>query len=68
VLHGVDLTAMTRGARGTIVWKSVDDGKSWSDETGDVITISPGPGVWFEKDFYFVTRGEGIMVKRDFEA
>ena len=29
---------------------------------------SPGPGVWFEKDFYLVTRGEGVTVKRNFEC
>ena len=40
---------------------------SWTDETGDLVTISPGPGVWYENDFYFVTRGEGVMVKRAFE-
>ena len=40
---------------------------SWTDETGDLVTISPGPGVWYENDFYFVTRGEGICVKRNFE-
>ena len=28
------------------------------------VTISPGPGMWYEKDFYFVTRGEGVTVKR----
>ena len=42
-------------------------GNTWTDETGDLVTISPGSGVWYEKDFYFVTRGEGICVKRDFE-
>merc|ERR1712146_22709 len=68
VLHGVDLSAISRHQYGTAVWKSSDDGDTWTDETGDLVTISPGPGVWFEKDFYFVTRGEGITVKRSFEA
>ena len=44
------------------------DGDNWTDETGDLVTISPGAGVWYEKDFYFVTRGEGLTVKRNFEA
>ena len=44
-----------------------NDGDDWLDETGDLVTISPGPGVWYERDFYFVTRGEGVTVKRDFE-
>jgi hypothetical protein len=68
VLHGCDLSAIGRQEYGTIVWKSVDDGESFTDETGDLVTISPGPGVWYEKDFYFVTRGEGVTVKRNFEA
>merc|ERR1719440_1904881 len=44
VLHGVDLSAIGRGEYGTYVWKSHDDGDSWIDETGDLVTISPGPG------------------------
>jgi hypothetical protein len=56
VLSGVDLSAIDRGAYGTSVWKSSDDGETWTDETADLVTISPGPGVWYDKDFYFVTR------------
>ena len=52
----------------TTVYKSTDDGATWTDETGDIITVSPGGGVWYEKDFYFVTRGQGIIVQRNFEA
>mmetsp|Transcript_10554 Transcript_10554/g.27126 ORF Transcript_10554/g.27126 Transcript_10554/m.27126 type:complete len:356 (-) Transcript_10554:147-1214(-) len=68
VLSGFDGSAVGRRARGTSVWRSADDGDSWTDETGDVITNSPGPGMWYDKDFYFVTRGEGVMVKRNFET
>ena len=32
------------------VWKSTNDGDDWTDETGDLVTISPGPAVWYEKD------------------
>jgi len=67
VLHGNDPSAIGRGEYGTVVWKSSDDGDSWVDETGDLVTISPGAGVWYDSDFYFVTRGEGICVKRNFE-
>jgi hypothetical protein len=49
------------------VWKSTDDGETWVDETGDLVTISPGSGVWYDTDFYLVSSGEGITVKRDFE-
>ena len=67
VIHGNDGSAIGRQEYGTYVWKSTDDGNTWTDETGDLVTISPGSGVWYEKDFYFVTRGEGICVKRNFE-
>jgi hypothetical protein len=67
VLHGVDRTAIGRGAYGTVVWKSVDDGDTWTDETGDLVTISLAEGVWYESDFYMTSSGEGIVVKRNFE-
>ena len=67
VLHGADLSAIGRGERATKVYKSTNDGEAWTDEGGDIVTISPGSGVWYEKDFYFVTAGEGVTVKRNFE-
>jgi photosystem II stability/assembly factor-like uncharacterized protein len=67
VVHGVDRSAISRNAYGTAVWKSTDDGETWVDETGDLVTISPGSGVWYDTDFYLVSSGEGITVKRDFE-
>ena len=30
-------------------------------------TIWVHDGVWYDKDFYLVTRGEGVTVKRNFE-
>jgi len=67
VLSGFDGSAVKRGVRGTHLWKSTDDGNTFSDEIGDVVTNSPGPVVWYDKDLYWVTRGEGVMVKRNFE-
>lgn len=46
VLHGADLSAIGRQAYATAVWKSNNDGDDWVDETADLVTISPGPGVW----------------------
>ena len=66
VLHGVDLGAIERQQYGTALWKSTDDGESFIDETSDLVTISPGPVVFYEKDLYWVTHGEGIVVKRGF--
>lgn len=68
VLHGADLSAIGRAEYATVVWKSHSDGDDWVDETGDLVTISPGPGMWFEEDFYLVTRGEGVTVKRNFDT
>lgn len=68
VLHGNDPSAIERGEYGTVVAKSSDDGDSWTDETGDLVTTSPGVGVWFEKDFYLASAGEGVTVKRNLEA
>jgi len=68
VLHGTDHSAIRRGEYATSVWKSCDTGNTWTDEAGDLVTISPGPGVWYEKDFYFVTSGEGVTVKRNFDC
>ena len=68
VVHGGDRSAITRNAYGTAVWKSTDDGETWMDETGDLVTVSPGQGVWYDTDFYLVASGEGILVKRDFET
>ena len=61
VLSGADLSAVGRGEYATAVWKSTNDGDDWTDETGDLVTISPGPAVWYEKDLYLVTRGEGVI-------
>merc|ERR1712194_147506 len=67
VLHGVDHDAIERGAAGAMVFKSTNNGDNWTDETGDIVTISLNEGVWYDKDFYMTSSGEGIMVKRNFE-
>ena len=43
------------------------DGETWTDETGDLATLSIGHGRWYESDFYIVTQGEGVIAKRNFE-
>jgi len=67
VLHGVDHSAIERGAAGAMVFKSINNGDSWTDETGDIVTISLNEGVWYDTDFYMTSSGEGIIVKRNFE-
>ena len=67
VVSGADQSAIGRQERSSAVFKSTDDGESWTDETGDIITVSMGKGCWYEKDYYVVTSGEGIIVRRNFE-
>jgi len=67
VIHGSDRSAIGRQEYGSFVWKSTDDGETFTDETGDLVTISLGAGVWYENDFYLTSGGEGILVKRNFE-
>eukprot|EP00937_MAST-01D_sp_MAST-1D-sp2_P005083 g5083.t1 len=45
------------------VWKSTDDGDTWTDETGDLVTMGPGAAQWYENDFYINSMGQGIQVK-----
>ena len=49
------------------MWKSTDDGETWTDETGDLITMNTGHGRWYESDFYIASYGEGVIVKRNFD-
>ena len=63
VVHGMDYTAKPRQEFGTLVWKSTDDGETWTDETGDLVSMSPGHGVRYESDFYLKTFGEALPLK-----
>ena len=45
------------------VWKSVDDGETWTDETGDIVTMGFGVSGWYEKTVYMSSMGEGIFSK-----
>ena len=45
------------------VWVSKDDGETWIDETGGLVTMGPGAANWYDGDFYINSMGEGIMVK-----
>jgi hypothetical protein len=67
VVYGNDQTAIERQEFGTLVWKSTDDGETWTDETGDLVTLSISHGRWYESDFYMDTYGQGVIVKRNFE-
>jgi len=68
VLHGRDVSAPARGIYAGYVLKSRDDGDTWADETDDLVTMAVNAGAWFKKDFYLTTSGEGILLKRNFDA
>ena len=68
VVHGRDPNAPARGDFPSYVYATTDDGDTWVDWLDDLVTMSLGSGVWFEKDFYLTSAGEGIMVRRNAEV
>ena len=46
----------------------VDDGDTWMDESGDIVTMAVNAGAWFEQDFYLTTSGAGILMKAGFDG
>ena len=45
--------------------RSLDDGDTWTDETGDnLVTMGAGGGQWFEDVLYLNSGGQGIMRKK----
>ena len=64
VLTGTDHSAVGRQEYGTIVWKSTDDGDTWTDETGDIVTMGAGMSQWYEDTLYLSSAGEGIFAKK----
>ena len=67
-LHGKDLSAPSRGEYAGFVWRSFDDGDSFTDETDGIVTMAVNQGVWHGEDFYLTTSGEGILAKRNFDT
>lgn len=45
------------------VWRSTDDGDTWTDETGDLVTMAVGAAQWYEEKLYLNTMGQGILYK-----
>jgi len=66
-LHGKDLAAPARGEYAGFVWRSSDDGETFTDETDGIVTMAVNQGVWHGEDFYLTTSGEGILAKRKFD-
>lgn len=45
------------------IWKSTDDGDTWTDESADLVTMAVGAAQWYENKFYINTMGQGILYK-----
>lgn len=63
ILMGSGGTQSPEHPHAAFVWASNDDGETWRDETGDVVTMGPGAANWYEGDFYINSMGQGIMKK-----
>ena len=63
ILMGSGGTLTADHPHAPFVWVSKDDGETWVDETGGLVTMGPGAANWYEGDFYINSMGEGIMVK-----
>ena len=45
------------------IWRSVDDGDTWTDETADLVTAGAGISQWYETKLYLSSAGQGILAK-----
>ena len=45
------------------VWRSTDDGDTWTDETADIDTMGAGLSQWYENKLYLNSGGQGLMSK-----
>ena len=46
------------------LWKSTDDGDSWTDETTEeIVTNGAGIAQWYENTLYMNSGGQGIFAK-----
>lgn len=63
IMVGSGGTQTAQHPHAPFVWMSKDDGDSWTDETGDLVTMAPGIANWYENDLYINSMGQGIQVK-----
>ena len=64
VMFGVGGDKTTSHTVAAIVWKSLDDGDTWTDETTeDIVTMGAGLGQWYENSVYMNSGGQGIFYK-----
>jgi len=46
------------------IWRSTDDGDSWTDETADLVTSNAGMSQWYEGTVFLGSSGQGILSKQ----
>jgi len=63
VLHGNAKSPSPTFQHSAYVWISTDDGDTWKDETGDIVSMGIGGGQWYEGKLYLNSMGEGIFAK-----
>ena len=68
VVIGHSITAPARGVDGRHILATTDDSDTWSSwMTDDIATMTVIHGLWYDKDLYLTSGGEGIMVLRGAE-
>merc|ERR1719399_2303478 len=45
------------------VWKSTDDGDTWTDETADIVTNGASLSQWYGNELFLNSGGQGILSK-----
>ena len=57
-------TQSARHPHTAYVWRSTDDGDTWTDETDDIVTNGAGISQWYEGTLYMSSGGGGIFAKQ----
>ena len=63
MVHGFDQTKIAQGIKAVFVWRSIDGGDTFIDETDDVVSNHIAGGYWYDDTFYLTSSGQGIMAK-----
>jgi len=63
ILHGNGGEQSADHPHTAYLWKSMDDGDTWTDETDDIVTNSWSPTAWYENTLYMSSMGQGIFAK-----
>ena len=62
-LFGNGGTQSTSHPHTAYVWRSKDDGNTWTDETADIVTNGAGISQWYEDTLFLSSAGGGLLSK-----